>query len=78
MSRIFGTLILLLTIGNLAVFAQQDSLVMKNKEKLIGEIKSFDEGVLIIETAYSDKDFNVEWDKIASIKTEQKFFSTKL
>ena len=73
MIRIFGTLIILLILGNLAVFAQQDSLVMKNKEKLIGEIKSFDEGVLIIETAYSDKDFNVEWDKIVSIKTEQKF-----
>ena len=68
MIRIFGTLIILLILGNLAVFAQQDSLVMKNKEKLIGEIKSFDEGVLIIETAYSDKDFNVEWDKIVSIK----------
>ena len=73
MSRIFGTLILLLTIGNLAVFAQQDSLVMKSKEVLFGEIKSFNEGVLIIETSYSDKDFNVEWDKIVSIKTEQKF-----
>ena len=79
MIRIFGTLILLLTLGNLAVFAQQDSLVMKSKEVLFGEIKSFDEGVLIIETAYSDKDFNVEWDKIVSIKTQGSFLvlSTK-
>ena len=73
MIRIFNTLKLLLILGNLAVFAQQDSLVMKNKEKLAGEIKSFQEGVLIIETAFSDKDFHVEWDKILTIKTVHKF-----
>ena len=73
MIRIFGTLILLLILGNLAVFAQQDSLVVKSGEILVGEIKGFDEGVVIIETGYSDKDFNVEWDKVIAINTKQMF-----
>lgn len=73
MTRIFINLIVILILGNLSVYAQKDSLFMKNKESLIGEIKSYQEGVLIIETAYSDKDFQVEWDQIAIIRTEQKF-----
>lgn len=53
--------------------AQQDSLIMNTGEILVGEIKGFDEGVLVIETDYSDSDFKVEWDKVVSINTEQKF-----
>ena len=56
-----------------ALKAQQDSLIMNTGEILVGEIKGFDEGVLTIETDYSDKDFKVEWDKVVSIRTEQKF-----
>ncbi len=59
--------------GNLALQAQQDSLIMNTGETLVGEIKGFDEGVVVIETDYSDKDFNVEWDKVVSINTERKF-----
>jgi len=42
-------------------FAQRDSLVMKNGDILVGEIKDMNKGVLILKTSYSDKDFNIEW-----------------
>ena len=53
--------------------AQNDTLIMNTGETLVGEIKGFDEGVVVIETDYSDSDFKVEWDKVVSINTEQKF-----
>lgn len=46
---------------------------MNSGEILIGEIKTFDEGVITIETGYSDSDFKVEWDKVTSIITNHKF-----
>jgi hypothetical protein len=64
---------LLMMLFAISAFAQSDSLIMNTGEILVGEIKGFDEGVLTIETDYSDKDFKVEWDKVVSIRTEQKF-----
>lgn len=43
---------------------------------MTGEIKSMSEGVLKIETAYSDKDFEVEWINIDSISTTTRFLVT--
>ena len=48
-------------------FSQKDTLVMKSNEKVMGEIKKFDNGVIQIETAFSDKDFQVEYDKVIFI-----------
>lgn len=59
--------------GVTGAFAQQDSLIMNTGEILVGDIKGFDEGVVVIETDYSDNDFNVEWDKVKAIYTDQKF-----
>ena len=41
--------------------AQHDSLILKNANTIVGEIKSLDKGVLMIETDYSKSDFSVEW-----------------
>jgi putative salt-induced outer membrane protein YdiY len=38
----------------------------------MGEIKSFSKGVLVMETNYSDKDFNIEFNKIESIVIQRK------
>ena len=40
---------------------------------MVGEVKSMDRGVLVIETPYSDSDFKVEWEKITSIKAKQRY-----
>ncbi len=47
-----------------SLFAQRDSLVMKNGDILVGEIKEMNRGLLTIETPYSDKDFIIEWTEV--------------
>jgi hypothetical protein len=64
-------LILTLSCGEL--FAQIDSLHFKSGEFIIGEIKSMDKGILKVETDYSDSDFQIEWDKLISLKTTTQF-----
>ena len=45
-------------------WAQNDTIQLKNKDLLVGEVKSISKGILIIETAYSDEDFKVEFNKV--------------
>ena len=58
------------------IFAQKDSIITLNQDKLVGEIKEMDRGVLTMETDYSDKDFKIEWKKISEIFTETRFLIT--
>ena len=58
------------------VFSQKDSLVFTNGNYMTGEIKSMNKGVLIIETAYSDTDFNIEWNQISFLFSTQNFHFT--
>jgi putative salt-induced outer membrane protein YdiY len=62
--------IFFLILFSLPAFAQHDTLVMKNGDELVGEIKKLATGVLILETDYSDEDFKVEWAKVSEIKTK--------
>ena len=59
-----------------AAFSQTDSLILKNKDVIIGEIKSMDKGVLTIETDYSDSDFKISWDGISHIFSKTKYLIT--
>jgi hypothetical protein len=54
----------------------QDSLVLKNRNVIVGEIKSLDKGVLTIETAYSKSDFTIEWSGIREIFSKSQFLIT--
>jgi hypothetical protein len=54
----------------------QDSLIFKNNNYVVGEVKSFDKGVLTIETDYSKSDFTVEWSGIQKIYTKTIFMVT--
>ncbi len=56
--------------------AQTDSLILKNGDVIVGELKSMDKGVVTIETDYSDKDFKIEWNGITEIYTESYFLIT--
>ncbi len=53
--------------------AQTDSLILSNGDIMVGEIKSMDKGVLIIETPYSKNDFNVKWVEIQEIYSKTRF-----
>ncbi|HET6995558.1 MAG TPA: DUF481 domain-containing protein, partial [Chitinophagaceae bacterium] len=54
-------------------YSQTDSLVLKNNDVMVGEIKSMTNGVLTIETPYSKKDFTVEWSGIRSVYSKTSF-----
>jgi len=64
-----------LFIGN-TLIAQIDSLIMNTGEVLVGEVKDLKQGVVTIETDYSDSDFTIEWDKVNYIHTERKYIVT--
>src|SRR6478735_1052477 len=59
-----------------SLMAQHDSLVLKNDDKVVGEIKSLDKGVLTIETNYSKKDFTIEWSGVKEIYSSTIFMIT--
>ena len=48
----------------------RDSLILKNGNVIVGEIKEMDMGVLQIETPYSDSDFKIEWDGVKEIYSQ--------
>jgi len=62
-----------LFIGSAAVAGAQDVVITTTGERLVGEIKKIEKDVLTLETGYSDADFKIEWDKIASIESARQF-----
>jgi hypothetical protein len=71
-----ASIIAFLAFWSNAFAAAKDSLVLNNKNVIVGEIKQMDKGVLTIETPYSDKDFMVEWYGISEIYSESVFLIT--
>jgi len=57
----------------IGLFAQKDSIVFKNGEIIIGEIKELDKNVLKMETTFSDDDFTIDWGNIREIHSERVF-----
>lgn len=55
------------------IFSQNDSLVLKNGDVIIGELKTMDRGVATFKTSYSDSDFKIEWDGIKEISTTNSY-----
>jgi hypothetical protein len=56
--------------------AQKDSLVLKNRDVIVGEIKSLNNGVITIETGYSKNDFAIEWSGVKEIHSQTRFLVT--
>lgn len=56
--------------------AQHDSLILKNNDIVVGEMKSLNNGVVTIETDYSKNDFTIEWSGIRQIYTTSTFILT--
>lgn len=56
--------------------AQNDSIVFINNNYIVGEIKSLKQGIIQIETDYSDSDFKIEWDQIKYLKSDQVYLIT--
>jgi len=56
----------------LGISAQNDTIRLVSGDQLVGEIKVISEGVLKIETAYSDKDFSIEFNKVKKLVIQRK------
>ena len=54
-------------------YAAKDVVITTSGDKLVGEIKSVEKDVLTLSTDYSDADFKIKWDKIASIESDRQF-----
>ncbi len=57
-------------------FAQKDSLITKNRNVIVGEIKLLEKGVMSIETDYSKNDFTIKWNEITEIYSDRHFLIT--
>jgi hypothetical protein len=69
-------LVVLLTFGICSLYGQTDSLVMKNGQYVIGEVKSMSRSVVVVETDYSDSDFKIEWDQVSQFYSKQFYLIT--
>ncbi|HZL96200.1 MAG TPA: hypothetical protein VFB99_21265, partial [Vicinamibacterales bacterium] len=61
--------------GHISVVHAQtpDVVITTTGDKLIGEIIRVEKDVLTFSTGYSDVDFKIEWDKVASIESSRQF-----
>jgi hypothetical protein len=57
-------------------FAQNDTLILNNRDVIVGDLKSMDRGVLTIEPSYSDSDFKIKWEDIKEMKANQRYLIT--
>lgn len=64
-------IIIILLVSN-TLSAQNDTIQLKNNNVLAGEIKSLEKGVLILKTSYSDKDFQIEFNKVKGLIIQEK------
>lgn len=53
--------------------AQTDSLIFRNGNHIVGEVKGMDRSVVTVKTPYSDKDFAIKWQRVMEIYTSTYF-----
>ena len=63
-------LALLLVVG--IVHGQNDSIRLANNDLIVGEVKQLVTGVLTVKTSYSDKDFQIEFNKVRELLLHRK------
>ena len=64
-------LALILSIG--VSYSQNDSIFFKNGDKMIGEVKSLNRGVMTFKTDYSNSNFKIDWEDVDRIFTGSYF-----
>ena len=74
LKKILSFLFVILSVESL--LAANDTLLVSNGDVLVGEIKSMERGVLVMETDYSDSDFKIEWDNVIKFQSERNFIVT--
>ncbi|MEN8194708.1 MAG: DUF481 domain-containing protein, partial [Bacteroidota bacterium] len=74
--RQFQLIVLLTFLAISTIYSQTDSLIFNKSEHVIGEIKHMKLGVIQIETAYSDNDFEISWDGVKEIYSKRTYIIT--
>jgi len=75
MNKFYTSIFLIFAIHCMS-YAQNDTLVLNNRDVIVGDLKSMDRGVLTIEPSYSDSDFKIDWDDIVVMKATQRYLIT--
>src|SRR3954465_9844083 len=60
-------------LGTGVAYAAKDVVITTTGEKLMGEIQRVEKDVLVFSTDYSDADFKIKWDPVASIESDRQF-----
>lgn len=76
MRKIHVSIVLVLFAFTMAMSAQTDSLIFKNGNYIVGEIKDLNRGIVTVETDYSDDDFTIEWEGIKEVYSKSYFLFT--
>lgn len=58
-----------LVLGGLVSFAQQDTLVSKTGDVIIGEIQGLSRNVISFDTDYADSEFQIEWGEVRGLSS---------
>lgn len=71
----FALILFITTVAGSFVKGQSnlDTITLRNGDAMVGEIKGMERAVLQIETDYSDKDFEIDWDEVTEIHTNSFF-----
>lgn len=54
-------------------YAAKDVVITTSGDRLVGEIKNVGKDLLTLSTDYSDSDFKIKWEKVASIESDRQF-----
>ncbi len=76
MKNLILTALLLTAAASVALAQAPDSIIFKNDNYIVGEVKTMNRNVLSVETDYSDDDFTIEWDGVKEIYTKTSFLIT--
>jgi len=66
-------LLSLFCLSCIGLHAQKDTLYFKNKETVVGKVKSMSNNILVAETKYSNQDFKIEFDKVLKLILVNKY-----
>ena len=67
----YALICLFLLCGNIC-FAQKDTVIVRQGDKLVGEMVSLDHNVLVFKTQYSEA-ISIKWNEVVNLKTAEKF-----
>jgi len=57
----------------ITTFGQKDTITLKNKDVIVGELKEMTSNVVTMSTPYSEKDFNIKFDKVSALNLEHHY-----